>query len=263
MTAYELMIKTNHYIIKGGELTEKHKENIVKQFLLAQNDKNTKERFYIGVNYPNNKDGMYPAFYIPPYNNGKKYKTIFNQTPLTHILSANMYELEIIRLLYVLAPNNPIVIDIVEQTVERLKTTCYGFNGCYKGECFDTVLIALRFLTNVRSNDTVWITRLINFFYDHYFDKKRSWHIMHYFWLCLSEIPLLIAEPEIRKNQNDILQHLERSRVINLDEQKILQPIILCMLRNTISRLHEYEYLKNRHPEINKTNGRLSFNIIK
>ncbi len=33
MTVYELMIKTNHHLIKGGELTESQKANISVSFL--------------------------------------------------------------------------------------------------------------------------------------------------------------------------------------------------------------------------------------
>jgi hypothetical protein len=60
-----------------------------------------KQRFYIGVRYPGNTDKngsgrMYPEYFIPPYNDGKKYQTLIPMSPKTHILSANSYELEII-----------------------------------------------------------------------------------------------------------------------------------------------------------------------
>jgi hypothetical protein len=42
---------------------------------------------------------MSPEFFIPPYNDGKKLKTLYNQTPKTNIFSANNYELGILRLL--------------------------------------------------------------------------------------------------------------------------------------------------------------------
>ena len=113
MTAYELMIQTNHHLIKGSELTEPQKQNIVRQLMAARTTPEQAKRFYIGVKFPNNTDEngrqMYPLFFIPPYNNGKKYKTIFNQTPKTHILSANMYELEILRLLYLFTSDDLIV----------------------------------------------------------------------------------------------------------------------------------------------------------
>lgn len=82
MTPYELMIKANHYLIKGGMLTDAQKQNIVRQLMAARSTESQARRFYAGVKFPNNmgSDGrqMYPFFFIPPYNDGKKYKTIFN-----------------------------------------------------------------------------------------------------------------------------------------------------------------------------------------
>jgi hypothetical protein len=95
MTAYELMIITNHYLIKGGELTGPQKQNIVHQLLTARTTPEQAKRFYIGVKFPDNTDEngrqMYPLFFIPPYNDGKKYKTIFNQTPKTQMVIQGEY----------------------------------------------------------------------------------------------------------------------------------------------------------------------------
>ena len=49
MTAYDLMIKTNHHLIKGGDLTEPQKANIVRQFLDAQSTPEQVQRFHRGV----------------------------------------------------------------------------------------------------------------------------------------------------------------------------------------------------------------------
>ncbi|MEA4831227.1 MAG: hypothetical protein VB118_01260 [Oscillospiraceae bacterium] len=150
MTAYELMIKTNHFLIKGGELTEPQKQNIVRQLIAAQSNEQMKQSFYNGVKYSNNcdKDGgghMYPIYFIPPYNDGKKYQTVIPMSPKTHILSANAYELEIIRLLWLFAPYDDDVNNMVNRSIERLKTTCYS-NYCVQGECYHTALPVLRFL---------------------------------------------------------------------------------------------------------------------
>ena len=95
MTAHELMIKTNHHLIKAGKLTEPQKENIARQLLSARSNESAKQNFYRGVKSPNNTDNigrhMCPIFYMPSYNSGKKLKTIYNQTPKTYLFSANMY----------------------------------------------------------------------------------------------------------------------------------------------------------------------------
>jgi hypothetical protein len=194
MSAYEIMIKTNHYLIKGGSLTDSQKDSIVYQLLSAQIKPEQAERFYNSVKLPNNVDSkgrrMYPIFYIPPYNDGVKLKTIFNQTPKTHIFSANMYELEIIRLLYLLAPKKTTVKRMADKTLERLKKTCFGNCDDGVGECFDTSLIVLRFLAAVVPNETDWIKSRIDNYNFHVEDRKRPWFAKWYYWLCLSELPL-------------------------------------------------------------------------
>ena len=123
MTAYELMIKTNHHHIKGGKLTEPQKQNIVRQLMTARTTPEQAKRFYNGVKYPNNIDSdgrqMYPLFFIPPYNDGKKYKTVLNQTPKTHIFSANMYELEILRLLHLFSLDDLEVKLMIQKTLQQ------------------------------------------------------------------------------------------------------------------------------------------------
>lgn len=197
MTAYELMIKTNHHLIGRGELTDAQKDNIVKQLLAARNTPEQAQRFYRGVRFPNNIDNegrrMYPVFYIPPYNSGKKLQTIIPMSPKTHILSANSYELEIIRLLHLFAPGNKEVQMIVNETLVRLKTTCFGYRDCYLGECFHSSLIALRFLIAVAPNEAEWINKLIALYNNHVGDTRRHSGVKRYFKLCLTELTDMVT----------------------------------------------------------------------
>lgn len=266
MTSYELMIKTNHYLIKGGRLSDSQKQSIFRQILAAVSPEETATRFYTGVKSPDNMDSngrrMYPVFFIPPYNAGKKYKTIFNQTPKTHIFSANMYELEMIRLLHILAPDNETVKEMVKQTVSRLKTTCFGNEDDGTGECFDTSLVVLRFLAAAAPDETEWIKSRIANYYNHKDDRKRPWFSYWYFWLCLSELPFEIAKPEILKYKDEILHWLtNKSCVMNSEQDKTIHPVLICMLRNLISEIPEYEYIKDREPYIDEKDGRLHFDI--
>jgi hypothetical protein len=267
MNAYELMVKTNHFLIKGGSLTDSQKDNIVGQLLSAQIKPEQAKRFYNIVKFPDNIDGegrqMYPIFFIPPYNDGIKLKTIYNQTPKTHIFSANMYELEIIRLLYLFAPNNPTVQEIVYKTLARLKTTFFGNCDDGVGECFDTSLVVLRFLATVAPKDTDWIKSRIDNYNYHAGDRKRPWFAKWYFWLCLSELPFEIAESEICKYKDEIMPWLTtKSAVMNSEHDKTIHPVIICMLRNLMSRYPEYAYIKERQPYISTKDGRLHFDII-
>lgn len=271
MTPHELMIKTNHYLIKGGELTEPQKANVVRQLLAAQSDERTKQSFYRGVRYPNNVDKngtrhMYPIYFIPPYNENKKYQTVIPISPKTHILSANAYELEIIRLLYIFAPNNPDIRDMVQKTLARLKTTCYGYNDCAVGECFHTALIVLRFLAAASPNDAEWINKLLSFFTRHMAEKRRSkgvhGNVLWYYWLCLSELPFELAESELLNYKNEMLPWLTtKSCVMNSESDKIIHPVLLCVVRNCLSRFLEYVHIKNIQPYVSDKDGRLHFDM--
>ena len=266
MESYELMIKVNHYLIKGGKLSDGQIGAIVNQLFADRSKSEQAQRFYAGVKFPNNLDGsgreMYPLFYIPPYNNGKKLKTVLGQTPNTQILSANMYELEILRLLCVFAPENSEVKNMVTKTLKRLKTTCFGYMDDGVGECFDASLVVLRFLAAAAQNETEWIKSRIDNYDRHCGDKKRPWFSLWYYWLCLSELPFDIAYPEVEKYKDEMLNRLtNKSYAMNSENDKIMQPVRLCILRNILSKYPEYEYIKERQPYVSDKDGRLYFDL--
>ena len=293
MTPHELMIKTNHHLIKGGELTKPQKANIVRQFFDAQSSERAKQNFYKGVKYPGNKEPdeqgraqrvfaerkfrtdknnsghMYPIFFLPPYNGNKKFQTVIPMSPKTHILSANSYELEIIRLLHLFAPNNTVVFDMVKKSLERLKKTCYGYHDCAVGECFHTALIVLRFIAATAPNDTEWINKLISFFKRN-MDEKLALrgkgvhgNVLWYYWLCLSELPFAFAEPEIYRYKDKIIGQLNRNSVMNSESGKAYHPVMICAIRNTLSRLPDFAHIKNRQPYLSEKDGRLHFDMKK
>jgi len=272
MTDYELMIKTNRRLIMGGTLTEGQKAGIVRQLLGAQSDERTKQGFYRGVRYPGNADKngtghMYPVYFIPPYNGNKKYQTVIPMSPKTHILSANSYELEIIRLLFIFAPDDPDVRVMVDKTLSRLKTTCYGYNDCAVGECFHTALIVLRFLAAAAPCDAEWITKLLSFFKRNMDEKLRlkgrgvHGNVLWYYWLCLSELPFEFAEEEIRRYKGHIVNQLSRSSVMNGESDRNDHPVMVCAVRNALARLPEYAYIRDRQPYVGEKDGRLHFDI--
>ena len=265
MTVYEVLIKTNYCLIKKELLSEKQKQNIVNMFLSSVSTKNETLKFYKGVRFPNNidKEGrrMYPIYFIPPYNDGKKYKTVMTQTPKTHILSANSYELEIIRLLYLFGSENPVVKNMVSKTLERLRSTCFGNSDDGVGECYDSSLIVLRFLASVAPNEIKWINERIETFHRYFNEKHRIWCLTWYFYLCLSELPFSIAEPEILKYEDEFLKQLNISCVMNSEHDKETHLMLICVVRNCLSRLSQYEYIKDRLPFVNPKDNRLCFDM--
>jgi len=196
MTAYDLTIQTNRHLMQGGTLTGAQKASVARQLLAARSDERAKQNFYRGVRFPGNTDSggrrMYPAYFIPPYNGGKKLQTVIPMSPRTHILSANAYELELLRLLHLFAPEEPAVKEMIRGTIDRLRTTCFG-NGCAAGECFHAALPVLRFLAAAAPGETAWIKKLIDFF-DERIDeklklKKCGKGVVRYYQLCLAELP--------------------------------------------------------------------------
>jgi hypothetical protein len=203
---------------------------------------------------------MYPIFFITPYHDGKKYPTVMTQTPKTQILSANSYELEIIRLLYILAPDDETVKSMTSQTLARLKTTCFGHMDDGLGECYDTSLIVLRFLASAAPGETVWMKERIANYHKYFNEKHRHFGVKWYYWLCISELPFPIAEAEIRGYKEEMLKQLNRSCVMNSEQDKTIHPMLLCVVRNCLARLPEYEYIKDRQPYVNEKDGLLYFN---
>ena len=256
MTAYEIMIKTNHHIIKDGELTDTQKENIVQQLLAARTDEHDIHKFYEKMQ----SDGStYPSYYLPPYNDNKKYQTVIPMSPKTHILSMNAYEMDILRLLCLFAPENPIVKDMVKGTFKRLKNSCPG-GDCTQGECFHSSLPVLRFFAVAAPNDKAWMHKLtakIN----RSIDAKYKGNAVGYYWLCLSELPYDVAEPGLLKYKEEIFEKLEKSVPMNTDYAKIYQLVFYYVYRNCLASFPEYEHIKPRQPYINEKNGRLCFDV--
>lgn len=266
MTTYKAMISINHRLIKGEVLSIEERESTINLMLSARSSPEKAHRFYQSVRFPNNIDTngrrLYPIHYIPPYNENKKLKTVLNQTPKTHLFSANMYELEILRILFLLAPNNPDVQDMIKQTISRLKTTCFGNQDDGLGECFDTSLIVLRFISTVCSYDKEWILSRMKNYKHHKNDKKRAWFSEWYYWLCLSEMPFETAQPELIYYQDTMLNWLtNKSCVMNSDTDKIIHPVILCVLRNALCKFPDYFYIRDRKPFVCEKDGRLHFDM--
>jgi hypothetical protein len=178
MTAYQLMLELNQ---PREPLSEESKAEAVKIFLAARSSPEQARRFHNGVRYPGNTGGMYPQFFIPPYNNGRKLRTVTGQLPKTHILSSNMYELEILRLLHQYAPDNPDVTYMVAATLTRLRKTCFAGHGCAVGECFDTSVVALKFLLVAAPRETEWIQSLRDGWHAHVNERKRPAALKKYF----------------------------------------------------------------------------------
>ena len=247
MIAYDLMIKTNHYLIRGGELSDAQKDTIVRKLYANKITDGRKRTF---------DPYAYPRFFIPPHNNGKKLQTVVPMSPKSNIIADNAYEFEILRLLHMFTPSGE-VSHMIEETLGRLKHTCFGYQNCHYADCFEAGLTVLRFLSFAATNDSGWIRKQIAVYNGHFDDRKRHSGVQKYYWLILSDMPFDIAEPEILRQKEYILDHINRSYLVKTGDEDVL----LCVMRNTLARLPEFSYIKDRKPFINVKTGRLQFNL--
>ena len=269
LSLYEIIFKANFSLIKGDAIPDRDKRYIVDRILCGISSEETVKHFHKAVNAPSAKNGdcreLYPLFFITPYDEGRKYVTVSTVTPKTHIFAANAYELELLRLLAVFARDNALVRKMLEQTRKRLKTTCFG-NSCNLGECFETSIVALRFLSTVYPNEIEWMQKLIDGIKAHLLEKKRHSGTIFYYWLTLSELPISVSQPEIERfsvkcdqytERYSLLNLIKKSFVMNSNHDKYASPFGMYVIRNCLSRLDKYAYLKHTEPYISEKDGRL------
>jgi len=84
------------------------------------------------------------------------FMTFTGYRPSTKILYHNYCELELLRILSKLRPEDRRYICLYETTKERIKTSCFG-SFCPRGECFEISIIALRFIATVFPEERLWI----------------------------------------------------------------------------------------------------------
>lgn len=160
MEKYKILMEINRKAVFEEELSDSEKEEAVLSLLNGICRKEAVLKYKKSMRVNTETDNMYPNYYIPPYNGNKKLRLIQGYLPKTNILYANHYELEIVRLLFLFAPENRKVNELAENTLLRLKNTCFG-NFCAQGECMATGISVLRFLIVTRPDDSEWINKLL------------------------------------------------------------------------------------------------------
>lgn len=159
MDLYEIIEKVNTKEIMGEEIRFEDKERIVSELLASVRSKDGADNNKPNIRHNADAENMYPVFFMPPHGK-KKHRLVQGFLPKTNILAANYYELESLRIMIKFAPNNPQVKQMIEETTQRLKNTCFG-NFCMQGECLATGISVLRFLAAARPEDKEWISKLL------------------------------------------------------------------------------------------------------
>jgi hypothetical protein len=91
----------------------------------------------------------------------------------------------------------------------------------------------------------------------HFSDRKRHSGVQKFYWLILSDMSFDIAKPEIERQKEHIIDHLNRSYLIKNGNDDVP----LCAMRNALARLPEFAYIKDRKPYVNNKTGRMEFNM--
>ena len=159
MESYRILIEVSQNEAEGEKYTDKEKQEIVEQLLNGMACKEDVKKYKFRMRVNPYTDNIYPNYFIPPYNENKKLRLADGSLPKTHILYANYFELEILRILFQFAPENEMVQEMITNTLQRLKNTCYG-NNCPKGECVAAGKEVLRFLQTVCPEEKDWIEKL-------------------------------------------------------------------------------------------------------
>lgn len=157
---YRVLMEINRKEIFGETLSEAERQEAVRTLLDGAACGEDVIRYKKRMRVNPDKDNIYPHHYIPPCHGNRKLRLIQGYLPKTHILYANHYELEILRLLSRLVPEDEKVGDMIKDTLQRLRDTCFG-NFCPEGECTAAGISVLRFLAAVCPEDREWIDRLV------------------------------------------------------------------------------------------------------
>lgn len=142
------------------EITAQERNKAISVFLSGVNRPEEIIRYKKRMRVRPEEDCLYPDYYIPPYDRGKKLRLVQGYLPKTNLLYANHYEAEIVRLLVRFAPEDAAVKDMAAHTLERFRKTCFG-NFCTQGECTAAGICVLRFLAAACPMDEAWIDKLL------------------------------------------------------------------------------------------------------
>ncbi|MGN0596875.1 MAG: hypothetical protein ACI4J1_06075 [Ruminiclostridium sp.] len=179
MKQIDLLLKTSAEIDSGKRFTREECSEIVHTFLNNMNE----SRVVSGKN----RD-VFPKFFIPNSEGKKKMKHIIGASPNSVALAENSYELEIMRILGILGRPSGFIDDMLKMTRDRIKNTCFG-NFCYKGECFETSVVVLRFYNTVYPCENEIRREFVKGILEHFDDRRRPRNFQKYCRKVFSELP--------------------------------------------------------------------------
>lgn len=161
MEKYQILMEMNRKIVCSEAISDAEKKKAASILLDGICEPEEVKAYKKRMRANAETDSMYPQYYIPPQDGNRKRRLVQGYLPKTHILYANHYELEMMRLLCWLMPENQTVTAMVKNTAQRLKGTGLG-HACTQGEGLTTGISVLRFLAVAQPDDTEWIDQLLD-----------------------------------------------------------------------------------------------------
>ena len=252
MDKYKILVELNRKEIFGEGISDVEKKHAVSIFLNEICSREDILCYKKRMRVDGESDNIYPNYYIPPYNRNKKFRLIQGYLPKTNILYANHYELEILRLLYMYAPSNETVLEMGQNTLQRLRNTCFG-NACAQGECLATGISVLRFLAITRPDDAEWIDRLINPLGDIFLSFGKGQASIQqgipvsYLLMAFSDINNEKTRELILQKEEWLLELLRRGWITGklsngkISEGDTYNLLVKYVIRNAIGLLPEYK----------------------
>lgn len=272
MENYKVLMKIAKKEVFAEEISDRERQDTVSVLLRGSSSREDVVVYKKRMRVNPDTDMMYPDYYIPPYNENKKLRLIQGYLPKTHILYANHYELEIMRLLFLFAPENETIREMVKHTLYRLKNTCFG-NFCAQGECVAAGISVLRFLAVVKPEDTEWTGKLIKPLGDRFLSLGNGPTAgnnripLTYLLMAFTDInneetrELILQRKEwllglLRKGW--LTGKLSNGKIAEADRYNVMGKYII---RNAIGTLPEYKEIANNEIYINDIDGRCYCNI--
>ena len=269
---YKILMELNRKDIFGEEITDSEKADAVSVLLNGISPKgdiqNYKKRMRVSVE----TGDMYPDHYIPPYNGNKKLRLIQGFLPKTCILYANHYELEIIRLLFMFAPDNEKVDELVKTTLKRLKNTCFG-NSCTQGECRAAGISVLRFLAATQPQNSEWIDKLLTPLGDMFMAFGNGQAAAHsgipitYLLMAFTDINSEKTKKYIAQKKDWLLSMLRKGWITGklsngkISEGDCYNLMGKYIIRNALGTLPEYKDIAKHEIYVSDRDGRCYCNI--
>ena len=261
MSVYGLLRETNFKLIKGEVFSVPEKQKIAGKLLSAAGGRDAAERFRKGMKAFGDGKELYPLFYIPPYNDGKKLRLITGLLPKTHILSSNHYELEILRVLAMWDGDNPKVRYMLDETLRRLGKACFA-HFCAAGECVGAGVAALRLLSVLKNRDEKWINEILLPLISLYKNGSKGMAAnnnnvpVFYLYSALPDIAGESCLKLIEEKKEWIVRMLTRGNLTGPAVTDTYNVTRLYVLRNALAALPGYEYLKLREVYVSGKNNR-------